>query len=125
MGMELTVRPAAALTWESLRDFLGPRGVPLQLRMIDGELAFPDEIPPATWRELRVGTAQGMLTLRRDGDALSVVIWGNADVALRQAWNALVWACAEVGGGQVVTEQGAVSAAEFRGRGDMPAALGA
>ena len=26
------------------------------MRMIDGELAFPDEQPPESWAELRVGT---------------------------------------------------------------------
>jgi hypothetical protein len=124
MGMEKTVRPVgAALTWEALRDFLGQRGYPLTLRMIDGELAFPDEVPPATWRELRVGTPQGMVTLRRAGDAVTLVTWGNADAALRQAWNALVWACAAVGGGQIETEQGAVSAEEFRGRAELPESL--
>ena len=124
MGMDQTVRGGQGVSWVGLRDFLGQRGYPVQLRMIDGELAFPDETPLETWSELRVGTPQGMITLRRGPDALTVVTWGNADAALRQAWNALVWACAAVGGGQVVTEQGAVSAAEFRSRAEMPAALG-
>src|SRR5262249_21296248 len=86
MGVEQTVRHGGGVTWEAVRDFLGQRGYPLTLRMIDGELAFPDEAPPPTWRELRVGTPQGMVTLRRGGDGLAVVTWGNADAALRQAW---------------------------------------
>jgi hypothetical protein len=123
MGMEQTVRPVGELTWESLRDFLGQRGYPLTLRMIDGELAFPDEVPPATWRELRVGTPQGMVTLRRGEGAVTLVTWGNADAGLRQAWNALVWACAAVGGGLVETERGAVSAEDFHRSEEMPSVL--
>src|SRR5256885_17085163 len=106
MGMEQTIRPADAVTWEGLRDFLAQHGYPLQLRMIDGELAFPDEVPPATWRELRVGTPQGMVTLRRGEGAVTLVTWGNADAALLQAWNALAWAGAAGGGGPVETGRG-------------------
>src|SRR5437763_12363150 len=107
MGVEQTVRLGeAALTWEGLRDFLGQRGYPLQLRMIDGELSFPDEVPPETWRELRVGTPQGMVTLRRGANAVTLVTWGNADAALLQAWNAMTWAGAAVRGGEVETAQG-------------------
>jgi hypothetical protein len=59
------------------------------MRMIDGELAFPDETPPDTWRELRVGTPSGMITLRREIDGVTLVIWGNADENLRRDWNTL------------------------------------
>jgi hypothetical protein len=98
MGMEHTVRPASGVTWDMLRDFLAGRGYPLQLRMIDGELAYPDEDPAPGWRELRVAAPQGMVTLRRDSDTLTVVTWGNADAELRQLWNAVAWACAALGG---------------------------
>jgi len=64
--------PGGSVTWRAAR-LPGQRGYSVQLRMIDGELAFPDEVPPETWRELRVGTPQGMLTLRRDEEALTVV----------------------------------------------------
>src|SRR6266404_958649 len=105
MGMEQTVTfvPDNLPTFEAVRTLLAARGFPLQLRMIDGELAFPDEKPSEGWRELRVGTPQGMITLRRDADRISFVTWGNADRALTQAWNALVWACAHAGGGQILT----------------------
>jgi hypothetical protein len=93
------------------------------MRMIDGQLAFPDEEPVESWRELRVGTAQGMVTLRREEDALVCVTWGNANLQLRQVWNALAWACAEAGGGTVKTPEGTVSAAEFRRQAELPEAL--
>jgi hypothetical protein len=114
----------AAPLWPAVAEVLGRHGFPVQMRMIDGQLAFPDETPPESWRELRLGTPAGMITLRREGErAVSLVTWGNADAALRQAWNALTWACAEVSGGRVATGAGLVSAAEFRRSAELPAAL--
>src|SRR5438067_12815516 len=125
MGMEQTVTFALGglPTFEAVSSLLAARGFPLQLRMIDAELAFPDEKPSEGWRELRVGTPQGMITLRREADRLSLVTWGNADRGLTQAWNALVWACAHQGGGQVLTERGPVSADEYRQTADLPEML--
>src|SRR4051794_16420066 len=99
MGMDQTVTFAgSAPAWPRVASLLAERGYPVQMRMIDGELAFPDEMPAATWREIRLGTPQGMITLRRqrtgDSEALVLVTWGNADAEMRQAWNALAWACA-------------------------------
>jgi hypothetical protein len=114
-------RPAPA--WPAVRDLLGRLGYPLQVRMIDGQLAFPDEEPPGEWNELRVGAPEGMVTLRRHAAGVTLVTFGNADVGLRQAWNALTWAFAEAGGGRVQTPQGGVGAAEFRRTAELPAAL--
>src|SRR5262249_29441560 len=113
MGVEQTVTfPGGAVpAWPAARALLAPPGVPVQLRMSDGELAFPDEEPPEGWRELRLGTAQGMVTVRRAPDRVVTVTWGNADGPLRQAWNALTWAFAEAGAGQVQTENGPLGAA--------------
>ena len=61
MGMDQTVsfagRPTPA--WAAVADLLARHGFPVQTRMIDGQLALPDEAPPEPWRELRVGTPQG------------------------------------------------------------------
>ena len=67
MGMDKTVRPCTGLTWTALRDFLGQRQFLLQLRMIDGELALPEETPPHDWRELRVSTPTGMMARLLEG----------------------------------------------------------
>jgi hypothetical protein len=92
--------------------------------MIDGELAFPDEEPPADWRELRLATADGLIiTVRREPDRLVLVAWGSADARLVQAWNALAWAFAEAGNGQIHTEDGSHTAAEYLSRVDLPAVL--
>ena len=122
MGMEhrITPAPGAPITWDAIAALLTGCKYPVDVRMIDGELAFPGEQPPADWREVRVGTPAGMITLRREPDALAVVTWGNADAALHQAWNTLAWACAEATGGRVAVEGGLVSAAEFRRRAALP-----
>jgi hypothetical protein len=127
MGMEQTVTftQEALPAWPRVRDFLTGRGFPVEMRMIDGELAFPDEAPPDNWRELRLGTPQGMVTLRREAHDLRFVTWGNADVALRQAWNALAWAYAEVGGGRVLTPGGPLTAQDFQRTAELPTALAA
>jgi hypothetical protein len=124
MGMDRRVRlGSAGAKWEAVRDLLASRGFPVQMRMIDGQLAFPDEEPPPEWRELRLGTSQGMVTVRREADAVVCVTWGNADEALRQAWNAVAWAFAETGGGVVETETGPLDAASFRASAELPAPL--
>src|SRR5437868_4674527 len=105
MGLDQRVRFAAdrAPAWPALRDLLASRGLAPQLRMIDGQLAFPDEEPAPDWQELRVGSATGMVTLRRETDGMRLVIWGNADAQTRQAWNAITWAVARLSGGIVET----------------------
>jgi hypothetical protein len=93
------------------------------MRMINGELSFPDDVPPDPWHELRIGTPAGMVTLRRQQDLVRFVIWGNADAALREAWNALTWAFASTGGGRILGSHGEVSAAAFGQAAELPAAL--
>ena len=103
MGMDLNVnlpqgQPPA---WTAVRDLLAQRGLAVQLRMIDGELAFPDEQPPPSWRELRLSGPGGMVTLQRDADRVVCVIWGNAGDELRQLWQATAEAVAQASGGSV------------------------
>jgi hypothetical protein len=59
MGLELRVRAASTgtLAWPAFRELLASQGCAVEIRMIDGELAFQDESPATTWQELRVGTA--------------------------------------------------------------------
>jgi hypothetical protein len=90
------------------------------MRMIDGQLAFPDEEPAELWRELRLGTPQGMVTVRREPDRVLLVTWGNAEPPLIQAWNALTWAFARAGGGQILGAAGPISAEDFLRTADLP-----
>jgi hypothetical protein len=112
-----------APSWTAVRGLLATRGLDVQFRMIDGELAYPDEEPPANWREVRVAAAQGMMTVRREGGGVVLVIWGNADAGLRQVWNGLAWAFAAAGGGRVETAGGFMTADEYANRAELPAAF--
>ncbi len=91
--------------------------------MIDNQLTFPDEQPSDAWTELRIGTPAGMVTVRREPQNVRLVTWGNADPALTQAWNALVWAFADSGRGQVLAADGPQSADAFRRLADLPDGL--
>ncbi len=115
MGLDRSIHFAEgnAPTWDAIRTSLLELGFEVSLRMIDNLPAFPDETPEETWREIRVGFASGMVALRRGTTRISCTVWGNADERLRQAWNALSWACATAGFGTIETEGGPRSAAEF------------
>jgi hypothetical protein len=125
MGMEQTVAfpKSSPPTWTAVAELLARYHFPVSLRMVDGQLAFPDETLPEDWNELRLGTPQGMVTVRRDGERLLVVVWGNADAGLRQAWNALVWGFAEAGEGRIETGDGPRTPAQYQRTADLPAGL--
>lgn len=122
MGMDQRVLLPAGTkpSWPPVAELLAAHHFPVKVLMIDGELAFPDEQPPSTWRELRIGTPQGMVTLRREDDAIRLTTWGNADTPLLQAWNALTWAVAEVFGGAIEMANAVRNTADFRRQSDMP-----
>jgi hypothetical protein len=124
MGMEQKVvfGPTGCPSWSGVDELLKRHGYPVQMRMIDGQLAFPDETPGDAWQELRLGTSGGMITVRRQEMAVLLVTWGNADEAMRQAWNLLTWAFAEASRGQVVDGDSGLSASEYRQRVSMPSA---
>lgn len=123
MGLDRTVRfPAGAVpAWEAVKSQLARVGEVGTIRMIDGMPAFPDETPEPNWRELRVGCAAGMVTLRKGPDSLTCVVWSNADAALLAARDRVAWACCAAGQGNVETESGSRSADEFaRAQGVSP-----
>src|SRR5262249_5217916 len=122
MGMQQQVEfgPGQAPAWDAVANLLRRHGFPVQMRMIDNELAFPDEAPPESWRELRLGTPGGMVTVRREGHGVLVVIWGNADEPMQRAGNALAWAFAAASAGKVILEGGPVTADEYRRRHPLP-----
>jgi hypothetical protein len=98
MGMSQMVRcPDGVPGWARVVNWLAERGLPVQMRMIDGQLALPDELPGPMWKELRVSMAAGMVTIRRQDDVVELTIWGNADPALQDAGNLLAVAYAETG----------------------------
>lgn len=125
MGMDraVTFPTGDPPTCAAISEILRRHGFPVQLRMIDGQLAFPDETPPDNWQELRLGTPQGMVTVRKQPDRITCITWGNADRTLLQAWNAVTWAVAESAGGAVETPNGTQSAADFRAQADLPPSM--
>lgn len=106
MGAELGVIFAAPPTWPAIAEACGRRGLAVQMRMIDGQLSFPDELPPDNWSELRVGVPGGMVTMRRQSNRVALVVWGNADETLLRSRGTLAEAVAEAGGGTVEDEEG-------------------
>jgi hypothetical protein len=125
MGIDrkVTVPADTVPTWPRLTEFCAARHYPLKLLMIDGELCFPDEQPSDAWSELRVGTLQGMVTLRREQDGIRLVTWGNAEGPLLLAWNGLTWALAETFGGMIHDAERTMSASEFARKAEMPAEM--
>jgi hypothetical protein len=91
--------------------------------MVDGELTMPDEVPPDGWKEVRLGTPSGMVTLVRRGPELHLVTWGNADDPMQRAWNAVAWAVAKAGGGQILRPEGLQNPDEFKAAVPMPQLL--
>jgi hypothetical protein len=90
MGLDLTVPlPGPVPAWDRLADAASALGVPVQLRLIDGLPAFPDETPAEDWGQLGVSTPAGMVTLRRIPGGVQLVVWGNADPPLLAARDAL------------------------------------
>jgi hypothetical protein len=104
MGLTNTIRfEGETPAWSAIRDGLAAAGLTCPIRMIDGLPAFPDEEPPDDWRELRLGTPAGMVTLRREPRAISVITWGNADAEGQRCWNRVTQAVAAAGRGIVET----------------------
>jgi hypothetical protein len=88
MGIERIVTndnpKVAPVVWKQLQGLLAEAGEAATLRMIDGLPAFPDEEPESQWKELRVGFAHGMVTIRRsDPTTYRIVTWGDIDPQLQ------------------------------------------
>ena len=115
MGMDLRVdfEGKEPPTWPAVVVAMQARGWAVAMRMIDNELSFPDETPPESWRELRVGADGAMVTIRRAATGVALVAWGNADAAQRRLWHRLAWAFATAGAGVIVTDAGTMTPEEF------------
>jgi hypothetical protein len=85
MGLEVVVPRIASLGLATLLDRLATAGLPSSLAMVDNVLQGPGATPPAAWRDVRLRTPAGVVTLRRVPSGVAVVVFGNADDALRGA----------------------------------------
>jgi hypothetical protein len=115
MGLDRTIRFPSTETpnWEAIQEQIVRAGITAVLRMIDGLPAFPDEVPEAGWKELRLGFSSGMVTIRRGEGVFTCAIWGNADEQLQFAWSQVIWACANAGSGTIDLPNGRLSPDEF------------
>ena len=61
MGMQQQVVLQSQLpSWTTVRETLREHfGIVPEMRMIDGEIALPDEEPPDHWQELRIAAGDG------------------------------------------------------------------
>lgn len=90
MGVEREVLlPGGLPSWSAVASRL--TGV--QMRMIDGNLAAPDEDPDDDWRELRVARDGEMIAIKRLKDRVILVGWADPTPArlrltddLARAW---------------------------------------
>ena len=86
MGLEVVVpRVASVGARRASRPARAPPGSRARLAMVDNVLQGPGAIPPAVWRDARLRTPAGIVTLRRVPSGVAVVVFGNADEPLRAA----------------------------------------
>jgi hypothetical protein len=86
VGLEVIVPRSAGLSLPTLLERLGAAGLPSTVAMVDNVLQGPGATPPASsWRDVRLRTPAGIVTLRRVSGGVAVVVFGNADDRLRTA----------------------------------------
>ena len=85
MGLEVVVPRVASVELTTLLDRLAATGLPSSVAMVDNVLQGPGAVPPAVWRDARLRTPAGVVTLRRVPSGVAVVVFGNADEPLRTA----------------------------------------
>jgi hypothetical protein len=80
MGQQISAAMKRSLS-EAL-SALAAGGIACQVLMVDGNLVMPTAPVPPSWREVRLRSPAGMVTLRRQGDQIAAVVFGNAAPAL-------------------------------------------
>ena len=96
MGAEVLVTLSTDPALDMVLGRLRAAGLPSTVVMIDGALCAPQSPVPPAWRDLRLRTPAGVVTLARRLTGVAVVTFGNADAALQAAQQAIVRALAEV-----------------------------
>jgi hypothetical protein len=89
MGLEIVVARAGACPLEPVLATLRAGGVPVSVLMIDNALAPPNAPVPDGWRDVRLKTPAGTLSIKRRPDGIAVVAFGNADAALQKMQQAV------------------------------------
>jgi hypothetical protein len=89
VGLEIVVPRDRPLPLRPVLEALGAAGVPAVVAMADNALRAPTAPLPDEWRDVRLRTPAGMVTLRRQGGGIAVLVFGNADAALQAAQRAV------------------------------------
>ena len=89
MGLEVVVSRPTPPDLAAALARLAATGMTATVVMVDGRLHAPGAAVPPTWRDVRLSTVAGMLSLRRRPDGVAVVVFGNAGDALVAAQRAL------------------------------------
>src|SRR4051794_8943953 len=82
---EAGIAGAAPCPLAPLLTKLAADGLPAAVAMLDGALHSPLAPLPDDWRDVRLKTAAGTVTLTRKPGAIAVVVFANADDALKAA----------------------------------------
>ena len=85
MGLEIVVPRRTPCRLAAVLAQLSGAGLAATVAMVDSVLQGPGARVPDLWREVRLRTPAGVVTLRRQGDSVTVVVFGNADPALQEA----------------------------------------
>jgi hypothetical protein len=90
MGLSKSVARRDTPSLASLLEALAQKGLPSSILMVDNLLVSPKVPPPTSWRDVRLKTPAGTVSLKRDAEGVSVTVFGNADAAMLAAQDAIV-----------------------------------
>jgi hypothetical protein len=85
MGVEIAVPHRGPCPLGPVLAALAAAGVSATVAMVDGVLRAPGARLPDEWRDVRLRTPVGMVTLKRHPTGIAVVVFGNAEPALQDA----------------------------------------
>jgi hypothetical protein len=92
MGLSTLVPVRETPSLSALLETLAKQGLPSTILMVDNQLVSPRVPPPSTWRDVRLKTPAGTVSIKREAGGVSVTVFGNADPALLAAQAAIVQA---------------------------------
>jgi hypothetical protein len=78
MGLDIIV-PKEVRTLSETLGLMVQAGQEIEILMMDGALVSAEATLPVGWRDVRLRTPAGTVTITRRDGALAVVVFGNAD----------------------------------------------
>lgn len=89
MGMDLVVAGKRACAVAELLAALAQEGIAASVIMVDGALHAPAAPVADTWRDVRLKTGTGTVSIKRREGGIAVTVFGNADAALVETQRAI------------------------------------